>query len=56
MVSMVDASGALIPEQRGERSVTPNPTLIRRGLAVDVIMSALARSFPSWDYRHGEYY
>jgi tRNA A37 threonylcarbamoyladenosine synthetase subunit TsaC/SUA5/YrdC len=23
-------------------------------LAVDAIMTALARSFPSWDHRHGE--
>lgn len=56
MVSMVDAAGALVPEQHGERSVVPAPTLIRRGLAVDSIMSALARSFPSCDYRHGEYH
>lgn len=56
MVSMVDASGALVPEQHGQRSVTPAPVLIRKGLAVDRIMALLADTFTSWDYRQGEYY
>lgn len=56
MVSMVDRAGALVPEQRGQRSITPAPTLIRKGLALERIMSLLAHQFPSWDYRHGEYY
>ncbi len=56
MVSMVDRAGTLVPEQHGQRSVTPAPTLIRRGLALERIMSLLAQQFPSWDYRHGEYY
>jgi tRNA A37 threonylcarbamoyladenosine synthetase subunit TsaC/SUA5/YrdC len=56
MVSMVDSSGALIPEQNGQRSITPAPTLIRKGLAVDRIMALLSETFESWDYRQGEYY
>ncbi|KZX21479.1 L-threonylcarbamoyladenylate synthase [Rathayibacter tanaceti] len=56
MVSLVDASGTLIPEQRGERSITPGPVLIRRGLDYERIMLNLAEHFNSWDYRQGEYY
>ena len=56
MVSMVDSSGDLVPEQNGERSITPAPVLIRRGLDVERIMALLSETFPSWDYRHGEYY
>lgn len=56
MVSMVDSSGTLIPEQNGERSIAPAPVLIRKGLAVERIMALLAETFPSWDYRQGEYY
>lgn len=56
MVSFVDAEGRLVSEQRGERSVTPAPVVIRAGLDIDRIMSHLARSFPSWDFRHGECY
>ncbi|WOF23705.1 Sua5/YciO/YrdC/YwlC family protein [Microbacterium betulae] len=56
MVSFVDDEGRLVPEQHGERSVSPAPTVIRGGLDVDRILARLARSFPSWDYRHGEYY
>jgi tRNA A37 threonylcarbamoyladenosine synthetase subunit TsaC/SUA5/YrdC len=56
MVSMVDASGALIPVQGGERSITPGPVLIRRGLDYERIMLNLAEQFGSWDYRQGEYY
>lgn len=56
MVSMVDAAGVLVPQQDGQRSVTPAPTLIRKGLAVDRIMGLLADTFTSWDYRQGEYY
>ena len=56
MVSMVDVFGTLVPEQNGQRSITPAPTLIRKGLAVDRIMSLLADTFSSWDYRQGEYY
>lgn len=56
MVSMVDNQGRLIPEQKGERKITPCPVLIRKGLDVDKIMSLLSDIFPSWDYRHGDYY
>lgn len=56
MVSMVDAEGALVPLQRGERSVSPAPVLIRKGLDYDRIMVNLAEHFNSWDYRQGEYY
>lgn len=56
MVSMVDGSGKLVPEQRGRRSVLPCPTLIRRGLDCDRIMENLAVTFLSWDYRQGTYY
>lgn len=56
MVSMVDNQGRLIPEQKGERKITPCPVLIRKGLDVDRIMSLLSDIFPSWDYRHGDYY
>ena len=56
MISMVDGSGKLVPEQRGRRSVQPCPTLIRRGLDCDRIMENLAVTFLSWDYRQGTYY
>ncbi len=56
MVSFVDADGRLVPEQHGERGVSPVPTLIRAGLSQDRILSNLAARFPSWDYRHGQYY
>ena len=56
MVAMVDADGTLIPEQQGQRGVTPAPKLIRKGLDVNFVMAQLAESFTSWDYRHGEYY
>jgi tRNA A37 threonylcarbamoyladenosine synthetase subunit TsaC/SUA5/YrdC len=56
MISMVDAAGNLVPEQRGERGIVPCPTLIRRGLACERIMENLAIAFPSWDYRQGMYY
>ncbi|TCP64302.1 Sua5/YciO/YrdC/YwlC family protein [Sphingomonas sp. PP-CE-1G-424] len=56
MVSMVDEAGKLIPEQKGERMVSPAPTLIRKGLDVDRIMSLLSDHFLSWDYRQGQYY
>jgi hypothetical protein len=56
MVSMVDSEGRLIPQQNGERKITPCPVLIRKGLDVDKIMALLSDIFPSWDYRHGDYY
>ena len=56
MISMVDESGKLIPEQHGQRSIFPCPTLIRRGLDCDRIMENLAVTFLSWDYRQGTYY
>nr|WP_308122911.1 Sua5/YciO/YrdC/YwlC family protein [Microbacterium marinilacus] len=56
MVSFVDDDGRLVPEQRGARGVLPAPTVIRGGLDVDRILSHLAAAFPSWDYRHGQYY
>lgn len=56
LVSMVDATGHLIPEQKGQVGVQPAPVLIRKGLAVDRIMHHLSDIFPTWDYRHGFYY
>jgi tRNA A37 threonylcarbamoyladenosine synthetase subunit TsaC/SUA5/YrdC len=56
MVSMVDADGNLIRQQRGRRSIQPGPVVIRKGLDIDRILSLLADLFPSWDYRHGTYY
>jgi tRNA A37 threonylcarbamoyladenosine synthetase subunit TsaC/SUA5/YrdC len=56
MVSMVDADGKLIPEQRGERSIEPCPVVIRKGLDIDRIMPLLSTIFLSWNYRHGTYY
>ncbi|MEL4152889.1 Sua5/YciO/YrdC/YwlC family protein [Corynebacterium bovis] len=56
MVSFVDADGTLVPEQHGERSVSPCPGLIRRGIYVDEIVAILSEQFNSWDYRHGQYY
>ncbi|MFD2178422.1 L-threonylcarbamoyladenylate synthase [Veronia pacifica] len=56
MVSMVDADGTLVPEQKNQRSITPAPVLIRKGLDIDSILINLSSSFQSWDYRHGEYY
>jgi tRNA A37 threonylcarbamoyladenosine synthetase subunit TsaC/SUA5/YrdC len=56
MVSMVDADGGLIPEQRGERAIQPGPVVIRKGLDVDRIMPLLSTIYSSWDYRHGTYY
>jgi len=56
MVSMVGLDGRLIPEQKSQRSVQPGPVVIRKGLAIDRIMSMLSDSFLSWDYRQGTYY
>jgi tRNA A37 threonylcarbamoyladenosine synthetase subunit TsaC/SUA5/YrdC len=56
MVSMVDADGNLIPQQRGRRSIQPGPVVIRNGLDIDRIMPLLSDLFLSWDYRHGTYY
>jgi tRNA A37 threonylcarbamoyladenosine synthetase subunit TsaC/SUA5/YrdC len=56
MVSFVDAEGQLIPEQGTQRSITPAPVLIRKGLDVEKIQLYLSDHFNSWDYRHGEYY
>jgi hypothetical protein len=56
MVSMVDADGNLIPQQRGRRSIQPGPVVIRKGLDIDRILLLLSDLFPSWDYRHGTYY
>ena len=56
MVSMVDKDGKLIPEQGGDRSISPAPVVIRKGLDIDKIMMHLSDTFNSWDYRQGEYY
>ncbi|MCJ7859519.1 L-threonylcarbamoyladenylate synthase [Corynebacterium kalidii] len=56
MVSMVDDDGTLVPEQHGERGVTPCPTLIRKGIYNDEIVLILAEQFNSWDFRQGGYY
>merc|ERR1712118_263303 len=51
MVSLVDDSGRLVPEQNGKRGVTPAPTLIRKGLACEQIMAMMSECFLSWDFR-----
>lgn len=56
MVSFVDDDGNLVPEQHGERDVTPAPILIRKGVYLPQILDNLAECFNSWDYRHGHYY
>jgi tRNA A37 threonylcarbamoyladenosine synthetase subunit TsaC/SUA5/YrdC len=56
MVSMVDAHGVLVPEQKGQRSIQPAPVVIRKGLDINRIMSMLSETFLSWDYRQGNYY
>lgn len=56
MVSFVDDDGKLVPEQKGERSVSPAPVLIRKGLDLPQILVNLSDSFNSWDYRQGQYY
>lgn len=56
MVSMVDKNGKLIPMQKGERAITPCPTVIRKGLDTDKIVKLLSEHFLSWDMRQGTYY
>jgi tRNA A37 threonylcarbamoyladenosine synthetase subunit TsaC/SUA5/YrdC len=56
MVAMVDTEGALIPMQSGQRSVTPAPIVIRKGLDCEKIMMLLSEHFLSWDFRQGTYY
>ncbi|MFE8049051.1 L-threonylcarbamoyladenylate synthase [Brenneria goodwinii] len=56
MVSLVDETGKLVPQQHGRRGVSPCPILIRKGLQADRIMAMMSDIFPSWDYRHGNYY
>lgn len=56
MISMVDNDGNLVPEQNQTRGVSSVPVLIRKGLSVDKIVMNLIDIFPSWDYRHGQYY
>jgi tRNA A37 threonylcarbamoyladenosine synthetase subunit TsaC/SUA5/YrdC len=56
MVSFVDKDGNLVPEQGTERSISPAPIVIRKGLDIDKIMMYLSEQFNSWDYRQGEYY
>ncbi|QZN95418.1 L-threonylcarbamoyladenylate synthase [Symbiopectobacterium purcellii] len=56
MVSMVDAEGKLVPPQEGRRGISPCPVVIRRGLDVHRVMAFMSEIYPSWDYRHGNYY
>ena len=56
MVSMVDDKGLLVPIQNQKFGISPAPTVIRKGLSVDHILSELSNIFTSWDYRHGQYY
>ena len=56
MVSMVDKDGKLIPEQGGQRSISPEPVVIRKDFDIYKIMMHLSDTFNSWDYRQGEYY
>ena len=56
MISMVDDEGRLVPVQNKDRNVLPAPTLIRKGLSVDLITTILSDHFNTWDYRQGAYY
>lgn len=56
MISFVDQAGNLVPEQGEQRSVTPAPVLIRKGIDFERIMFLLSEGYNSWDFRHGEYY
>jgi tRNA A37 threonylcarbamoyladenosine synthetase subunit TsaC/SUA5/YrdC len=56
MVSFVDGDGELVPQQHGTRGVHPAPAVIRGGLDQERIVANLAAQFPTWDYRHGQYY
>ncbi len=56
MVSMVDKDGKLVPEQKGQRSISPAPVVIRKGIYINEIMFELSEHFTSWDYRQGKYY
>lgn len=57
MVSFVDdEKGELVPEQGGERDVTPAPILIRKGVYLPQILENLSECFNSWDFRQGHYY
>ena len=56
MLSMVDKDGKLIPEQGGQRSISPAPVAIRIGFDIYKIMMHLSDTLNSWDYRQGEYY
>ncbi|WIK59402.1 Sua5/YciO/YrdC/YwlC family protein [Actinotignum urinale] len=56
MVSFVTEDGTLIPEQKGQRMVTPCPILIRKGVYLPEILEILSDSFLSWDFRQGFYY
>ena len=56
VVSMLDKDGNLIPEQGGQRSISPAPAVIRKGLNLDKIMMHLTDISISWDYRQSEYY
>ncbi len=42
MVSMVDKDGKLIPEQGGQRSISPAPVVIRKAFDIDRIMMHLS--------------
>ncbi len=56
MVAMVDAKGTLVGLQEGKREITPCPTIIRKGLDNEKIMTLLAEHFNTWDFRQGTYY
>ncbi|MEM0966279.1 MAG: Sua5/YciO/YrdC/YwlC family protein [Verrucomicrobiota bacterium] len=57
MVSMVDRTGQLVPEQPEDTRLEENcPVLIRKGLDCERIQMLLSDNFNSWNYRHGDYY
>ncbi|WP_070967837.1 L-threonylcarbamoyladenylate synthase [Vibrio sonorensis] len=56
MVSMVDEDGKLVPLQNNERKIKPCPSVIRKGLDINKIMSFMSDTFISWEYNHGDYY
>ena len=43
-VSLVDESGKHVPDQNGQRGISPCPVLIRKGLDVDKITNMMSQT------------
>lgn len=56
MVSMVDDHGTLVPEQKGNKNISPCPTLIRKGFGINNTLVKLSDIFSSWQYKDGGCY